>query len=76
VPGGLRVLAGPPGSSISSQPGHIHYVIQPVTREQMAAYEAFGPSLQVAMSRAGDFPGEAEVANVAEQARQLFMPGR
>ena len=57
------------------QPGHIHYVVQPVTREQMAAYEAFGPSLQVAMSLARDFPEEAEVARLADQARRLFAPG-
>jgi diadenosine tetraphosphate (Ap4A) HIT family hydrolase len=62
-------------SHLGGQPGHSHYVVQPVTREQMAAYEAFGPGLQVAMSRAGDVPDEAEVARLAERARQLFAPG-
>ena len=62
-------------SHLGGRPGHIHYVIQPVTREQMAAYEAFGPGLQVAMSRARDFPDEAEVARLAERARRLFAPG-
>ena len=62
-------------SHLGGRPGHIHYVVQPVTRAQMAAYEAFGPGLQVAMSRARDFPDEAEVARLAERARRLFAPG-
>lgn len=63
-------------SHLGGQPGHIHYVIQPVTTEQAAAYEAFGPSLQLAMSRAGDFPDEADVARLAGHARQLFTVSR
>jgi diadenosine tetraphosphate (Ap4A) HIT family hydrolase len=62
-------------SHLGGRPGHIHYVVQPVTREQMTVYGALGPSLQVAMSRAKDVPGEAEVAKVAEQARRLFALG-
>jgi hypothetical protein len=42
----------------------------------MAAYGVFGPSLQVAMSQAQAFPGDGEVARVAEQARQLFALSR
>ena len=52
---------------------HIHYVVQPVTREQMAATPSARPP--VAMSRARDFPDEAEVARLAERARRLFAPG-
>ena len=59
-------------SHLGGRPAHIHYVVQPVTREQIAAYGAFGPSLQVAMSQAQAFPDDGEVARVAEQARQLF----
>ena len=31
-------------------PGHVHYVVQPVTAELMNEYEAYGPRLQVAMA--------------------------
>jgi diadenosine tetraphosphate (Ap4A) HIT family hydrolase len=34
-------------------PGHIHYVVQPVTREQVERFGACGPELQVAMFRDG-----------------------
>ena len=62
-------------SHLAGKPGHIHYVVQPVTRVQTAAYEAFGIGLQVAMSLVGDFPDEAEVARLAERARELFALG-
>jgi len=70
---GRRPLPGAGSSGLSpgwlhlgGLPGHIHYVVQPVTRQQMAAYEAAaGPGLQVAMSRAQAFPDEAEVARLA-----------
>src|SRR4029077_5166603 len=35
-------------------PGHLHFVIQPVSRALMDRYEAKGPSLQVAMFQAGE----------------------
>ncbi|MDR0344648.1 MAG: hypothetical protein LBI49_16345 [Nocardiopsaceae bacterium] len=53
-------------------PGHLHYVVQPVTRQQMAAYECHGPRLQLAMFGAGLNPDAGEVATVADQARRLF----
>jgi diadenosine tetraphosphate (Ap4A) HIT family hydrolase len=53
-------------------PVHIHYVVQPVTAEQMAEFEAHGPSLQVAMVSRGETPQESEIQRVADQARQAF----
>jgi diadenosine tetraphosphate (Ap4A) HIT family hydrolase len=53
-------------------PGHIHYVVQPVTRQQMAAHDCYGPSIQVAMSRAAATPDPGEVTALATKARHLF----
>jgi diadenosine tetraphosphate (Ap4A) HIT family hydrolase len=57
-------------------PSHLHYVIQPVTQQQMTTYQAHGPSLQVAMFKAGRAPETSEIAAVAARARQLFSPDR
>jgi diadenosine tetraphosphate (Ap4A) HIT family hydrolase len=57
-------------------PVHIHYVIQPVTREQTAAYLCNGPRLQAAIVAAGITPDPTEIASVADHARQLFQPVR
>ncbi len=56
-------------------PVHIHYVIQPVTRQLMAEYECHGPDLQTAMFKADVVPDAHEVALVADQARRLFAAG-
>jgi len=56
-------------------PGHLHYVVQPVTRQQIAAYGCHGPRLQVAMFDAGVTPDTGDVARVADQARRLFTGG-
>lgn len=53
-------------------PVHIHYVVQPVTAEQMAEHDAHGPRLQVAMFAAGHVPAAEDVERVAEQARRAF----
>jgi diadenosine tetraphosphate (Ap4A) HIT family hydrolase len=53
-------------------PGHLHYVVQPVTRQQMNEYECHGPGLQMAMFNAGVAPDVGEVVTVADQARRLF----
>jgi hypothetical protein len=44
---------------------HIHYVVQPVTAEQMAEFKAHGPTLQVAMFLRGESPGESEIDRIA-----------
>lgn len=59
-------------SHSGGRPGHIHYVVQPVTTEQVARLGARGPALQAAMFAAGDVPGADEVERVAAHARGLF----
>jgi diadenosine tetraphosphate (Ap4A) HIT family hydrolase len=56
-------------------PVHIHYVVQPVTTEQMRAFDAHGPALQVAMFATGQPPDPVDVERVAEIARGYFTPG-
>jgi diadenosine tetraphosphate (Ap4A) HIT family hydrolase len=53
-------------------PVHMHYVVQPVTRELMAAYDAHGPGLQLVMFTGGTEPDPADVQRVAEEARRRF----
>ncbi|HEV8063482.1 MAG TPA: hypothetical protein VGP46_01565 [Acidimicrobiales bacterium] len=59
-------------SHAGGSPGHIHYVIQPVTRAQMSEHGSHGPNLQVAMFAAGDLPAPQVVESIAETARRLF----
>lgn len=54
-------------------PVHIHYVVQPVTKEQMLRFGAHGPNLQVAMFAAGDVVDPGEVERIAELARDRFL---
>ncbi len=56
-------------------PGHLHYVIQPVTARQLTAYASHGPGLQLAMFSSGELPAAGEIAEAADQARQLFALG-
>jgi diadenosine tetraphosphate (Ap4A) HIT family hydrolase len=56
-------------------PAHIHYVIQPVTRELMTTTGLNGPGLQVAMFQNGQSPAYGDIERVAEEARQLFTSG-
>ena len=59
-------------SHAGGTPVHIHYVVQPATRELMARYGSYGPNLQVAMFDAGIAPPEAEVEAFADRARSAF----
>ena len=59
------------GGPSGDMPGHIHFVLQPVTREQRLRHGG-GPSLQVAMFNANVTPPPHEVETFAERARQLF----
>jgi hypothetical protein len=59
------------------QPGHIHWVVQPVTRELMVRYDGLcGPHLQVAMFDGHESPPEAEVVAVADRFRDWFAGAR
>lgn len=54
------------------QPGHIHFVLQPVWRAQAAQHPQPGPMLQVELFSAHQAPPANEVALYADQARNLF----
>ena len=56
-------------SHAERQPGHIHFVIQPVTRELMAEHDAHGPALQVALFTRGEPPDDAAATAFAAAAR-------
>ena len=56
-------------------PGHIHYVVQPVTRPVMDLLGTYGPALQAAMFRANVVPPPEAVVGMAARARALFSPG-
>jgi diadenosine tetraphosphate (Ap4A) HIT family hydrolase len=53
-------------------PGHIHWVVQPVTRDLMTRYGLHGPKLQVAMFAAEPTPVATDVEVVAERLREWF----
>ena len=59
-------------SHMGGVPGHIHFVVQPVTREVMDEVGTHGPSLQVAMFDAADMPPADEVEAFAERARRAL----
>ncbi len=59
-------------SHAGGEPVHIHYVVQPVTKEQMSDYEAHGPSLQVAMFSMGSAPDPTDVERISNLARARF----
>lgn len=53
-------------------PVHIHYVVQPVTAEQVREFGAYGPTLQEAMFTKGVAPDPEAVTVLAERARRSF----
>ena len=59
-------------SHANRQPGHIHFVVQPVTIEQMQRFDAYGPLLQVSMFQANEMPPLAEVEAFAARAGAWF----
>ena len=60
-------------SHANGEPGHIHWVVQPVTRDLVASYEGLhGPQLQVAMLDRDESPPTAEVEEVAAALRSWF----
>lgn len=54
-------------------PGHIHFVVQPITRSHMRRFNAFGPALQAAMLRDGMSPDPKYVGIICEQFRSIFI---
>lgn len=59
-------------SHAGGEPGHVHYVVQPVTSAQMKTLGAHGPSLQVAMFAGGHHPPVDEIERIADEARRLL----
>jgi ATP adenylyltransferase len=59
-------------SHAGGTPVHIHYVVQPATRELMDRYSDYGLHLQVAMFDAGVLPAKGEVEAFADRARAAF----
>ena len=53
-------------------PVHIHYVVQPVTADQMERHGSHGPVLQVAMFARGDVPPDDQIEDDARRARAAF----
>ena len=52
------------------EPGHIHFVVQPVWAHIASRFSGPGPTLQSEMFRAGDLPPTDQVEAFAERARQ------
>lgn len=57
-------------------PVHIHFVVQPVTKEQVSELGAYGPRLQLALFAADEAPDRQGVERVAGLARVLFAERR
>lgn len=60
-------------SHAGGEPGHVHYVIQPVTGQQIQASGAYGPALQMQMFTSGAQPDPVAVAQMCDRARQLWL---
>jgi diadenosine tetraphosphate (Ap4A) HIT family hydrolase len=59
-------------SHAGGTPGHIHFVVQPVTRATLDEFGLLGPHLQVAIFDRGEPPEEAPAAAFAARAREVF----
>jgi hypothetical protein len=62
-------------SHAGGTPGHVHFVVQPVTSAQKEAAGAYGSALQLAMLERGQAPDPAAVEAFAERAREPFHRG-
>ena len=54
------------------KPGHLHFVVQPVTRADLDRFGVYGPRLQLAMFDAGVAPDEAGMAAVCDRLRPVL----
>ena len=57
-------------SHANAVPGHVHWVVQPVTRAQMDEFDDYGPTLQVKMFERNEALDPAAVEGFAAAARQ------
>jgi diadenosine tetraphosphate (Ap4A) HIT family hydrolase len=59
-------------SHAGREPVHIHFVVQPVSRDEMVAHNAHGPTLQVALFEAGEVPPQTQVEEFSARAREAL----
>jgi diadenosine tetraphosphate (Ap4A) HIT family hydrolase len=59
-------------SHMGGRPGHIHFVVQPVTRAAIDETGLYGPALQLALFSAAVSPPPDEIAAFADRARSLL----
>ena len=59
-------------SHVGGVPGHIHYVVQPVTAAQRQEASCHGPALQLKMFQDGMNPDGQAVRELADRAGLLF----
>ncbi|MFC5181312.1 HIT family protein [Actinomadura harenae] len=59
-------------SHAGGEPGHIHFVVQPVRRADMERFDAFGPALQGAMFAEDERPDPAAVEEFCARVRPLL----
>jgi diadenosine tetraphosphate (Ap4A) HIT family hydrolase len=57
-------------------PGHLHFVVQPVTRADLDRFGVYGPRLQLAMFDAKVTPDETAVAAVSDLLRPVLQRPR
>lgn len=62
-------------SHAQREPGHIHFVVQPVGNALMKQHDAHGPELQVRMFRAGEQMDPASMVGAAERIRAYLDDG-
>ncbi|MGU3290878.1 hypothetical protein [Williamsia sp. M5A3_1d] len=63
-------------SHAGAVPGHVHYVIQPVTRGQVQSTGVYGPALQMSMFTENAQPDDASITDICDTARRLWAGHR
>lgn len=56
-------------SHAGGAPGHIHFVVQPARKDDLAQHNAYGPELQMAMFNVGRVPDQGQVVDVCDRLR-------
>ena len=59
-------------SHAGGTPGHIHFVVQPVSQQLVAETDMHGPALQMEMFRVGETPDEDAAAAFVAAARDAW----
>jgi len=60
-------------SHADAVPGHIHWVVQPVTRAAMDEFDDYGPTLQVKMFQRARVPDPSAVERFAHDAARVVV---